>query len=82
MTQPQKNSNQAAQGTLANPSKVLSPSAAAPERVFRVVDPDHALVPGFFTERELFQLRNACRDSDNENAIRFLNAALARAESK
>lgn len=40
------------------------------------------LVPAYFTERELFQLKNACRDSDNENAIRFLNAALARAESK
>jgi len=40
------------------------------------------LVPAAFTERELFQLRNACRDSDNENALRFLEAALARAGGK
>lgn len=40
------------------------------------------LVAAHFTERELFQIRNACRDSDNENALRFLNAALARAEAK
>lgn len=40
------------------------------------------LVAAHFTERELFQLRNACRDSDNENASRFLEAALARAGGK
>lgn len=48
--------------------------------------PTASLPPGLtaahFTERELYQLRNACRDSDNENASRFLEAALARAGGK
>jgi hypothetical protein len=50
--------------------------------VLRIADPDHTLAFAAFTERELFQLRNACRDSDNENASRFLEAALARAGGK
>ena len=35
-----------------------------------------------FTRRELDTIRSVCRDSDNENAIRFLQAALARAGAK
>lgn len=61
-------------------SKRLDVKPDAPKQP--VVQPPVELVTARFTERELFQIRNACRDSDNENALRFLNAALARAEAK
>ncbi len=63
---------------MSQPQKAANPPPAKPQ----VTLPPVELIHAAFTERELFQLRNACRDSDNENAIRFLNAALARAETK
>lgn len=47
-----------------------------------VVLPSVDHIPALFTRRELDTLRGICRDSDNENASRFLRAALDRAASK
>lgn len=40
------------------------------------------LVPAWFTERELVEMRKVCRDYEGELAERFLKTALARAEQK
>jgi hypothetical protein len=61
---------------------VSQPAKVQAKPLQPVVQPSLVTIPAAFTERELFQLRNACRDSDNENAIRFLEAALARAAVK
>lgn len=58
-----------------SPSK--KPEAAAPKQP--VVQPLKDVVLAAFTLRELDAMRTICRDSDNENASRVLNAALARA---
>lgn len=80
MSQPQKNSNQRPLDALVSGAAAVKSGANPADAYAKAIG--EGLVPAYFTERELFQLRNACRDSDNENAIRFLNAALARAESK
>ncbi len=57
-------------------SKPQKPEAAPPKQP--VVAPPRGVTLAALTERELDTLRRVCRDSDNENGIRALNAALVR----
>ncbi len=57
-------------------SKPQKTEAAPPKQP--VVAPPRGVTLAAFTERELDTLRRVCRDSENENGIRALNAALAR----
>jgi hypothetical protein len=71
MTNPQKT------GTLANPSRVLQPSAGSNGPTLA----ERGLTAAHFTGSELKALREICRDADNDvHARRILADALARAE--
>jgi hypothetical protein len=61
-------------------SQQKNPKQASP--VQPVVQPPRDTVLAAFTPRELDTIRSICRDSDNENGARFLQAALARAGAK
>ena len=52
------------------------PADSAP--VEPVVQPPKDVTLAAFTKRELDTVRKTCRDSDDETALRALNAALAR----
>lgn len=52
---------------------------AAPPAKQPVVLPPKDTILAAFTPRELDAIRTVCRDSDSEQAVRILNAALARA---
>lgn len=49
------------------------------EPVQPVVQPPRDTILAAFTPRELDAIRTVCRDSDSEQAVRMLSAALARA---
>ncbi len=55
----------------------MKKTEAAPPKQPVVVPPRDVTLAAF-TSQELDTLRRVCRDSDNENGIRALNAALAR----
>lgn len=57
----------------------MSKQQPKPEPKQPVVQPPRDTVLAAFTPRELETMRTVCRDSDNENAGRVLQAALARA---
>jgi hypothetical protein len=57
-------------------------SGQQPAPVQPVVQPPKDTVLAAFTLRELDTIRSVCRDSDNENAIRFLQTALDRTSAK
>lgn len=60
---------------MTNPSK--KPEPASPPKQ-PVVQPPRDVVLAAFTAVELNTLRKVCRDADDENGARALNAALAR----
>ncbi len=59
-------------------SKPAVPKVEAPSPRQSVVMPPRDVTLAAFTSQELDTLRRVCRDSDNENGIRALNAALSR----